>query len=92
MVRINCTILIELSENKKELVNLATELVELSLRDKGCIGYDLYGSLTNDDHLLICETWESEADLKAHMESEHFRRIVPRLEQLGTLTLEQFNF
>lgn len=92
MVRINCTILIEKSENRKSLVGLATELVELSLRDKGCISYDLYGSLTNDDHLLICETWETEADLDAHMKSDHFRRIVPQLEQLGTLTLEKFNF
>ncbi|MCM1349044.1 MAG: antibiotic biosynthesis monooxygenase [Firmicutes bacterium] len=92
MIRINCNILIELSENRKSLVELATELVELSLHDKGCIAYDLYGSLTNDDHLLICETWQNEEDLKAHMKSEHFRRIVPQLEQLGTLTLEQFNF
>lgn len=92
MIRINCTFLIEKSKNRKQLIDLATELVELSLHDKGCIGYDLYGSLTNDDHLLICETWESQADLDRHINSEHFKRIVPQLQDLSTMTLEQFNF
>lgn len=92
MIRLNCNLLIEKSENRKPLIEAATELVELSLHDKGCVDYDLYGSLTNDDHLLIYETWESQADLEAHMASEHFRRLVPRLEQLATMTLERFDF
>lgn len=92
MIRLNCTLLIEKSENRKRLVELATELIELSLSDKGCVDYDLYGSLTNDDHLLIYETWESRADLDAHMASEHFKRIVPQLQDLSTLTIEEFTF
>ncbi|MCM1369891.1 MAG: antibiotic biosynthesis monooxygenase [Candidatus Amulumruptor caecigallinarius] len=92
MIRLNCNILIENSNNREALVEKAVELVELSLRDKGCIDYDVFGSLTNDDHLLIYETWENESDLKSHMESDHFKRIVPELEKLGTLTLEKFNF
>lgn len=92
MIRINCNLLIEESEKRSEIIKLATELVELSLHDKGCIGYDLLGSLTNDDRLMICETWESQKDLDRHMESEHFKRIVPQLQDLSTLTIEQFNF
>lgn len=92
MIRVNCTMLIEKSENRPSLVETAIELVELSLKDKGCIGYDLYGSLTNDDHLLIVETWKSQKDLKEHMASEHFLRLVPRLESLSTMTIEQFDF
>lgn len=92
MIRLNCTLLIEESRNRKPLVELATELVELSLHDKGCISYDLYGSLTNDDHLMIVETWENKHDLDAHMNSEHFKRIVPQLQELSTMTLEEFKF
>lgn len=92
MVRVNCTMLIEKSENRKPLIETATELAELSLRDRGCIGYDLYGSLTNDDHLMIVETWKSRRDLKDHMASEHFLRLVPKMESLATMTLEQFDF
>lgn len=92
MIRLNVNLLIEKSENRKPLVETAVELVELSLHDKGCIGYDVYGSLTNDDRLLICETWASKEDLEAHMASEHFKRLVPRMEELGTLTMEKFTF
>ncbi|MDE6335708.1 MAG: antibiotic biosynthesis monooxygenase [Muribaculaceae bacterium] len=92
MIRINASMIIETSENRKPLIDAATELVEFSLRDKGCIGYDLYESQTNDDRMMIVETWESEEDLKAHMESEHFRRLVPELQKYSTMTLEKFDF
>lgn len=92
MVRLNVSLLIEKSENRGPLVAAATELVELSLHDKGCIDYDLFASLTSDDRMLICETWRTAADLEAHKQSEHFRRLVPKLEKLATLTLEEFSF
>lgn len=84
--------LIEEEERRKPLVELATELVALSLHDKGCVSYDLFGSLTVDNHLMICETWEDQESLDAHMASAHFKRIVPRLHELSTTTLEKFNF
>ncbi len=92
MIRINASMIIETSENRKPLIDAATALVEFSLHDKGCIGYDLYESQTNDDRMMIIETWESEEDLKAHMESEHFRRLVPELQKYSTMTMEKFNF
>lgn len=92
MIRLNVSMIIEDSSRKKPLLEAATELVALSRHDKGCVDYDIYASTTEDDRFLIYETWESDADLKRHMESEHFRRLVPRLEELATLTLERFDF
>lgn len=92
MIRLNVSMIVEEESRRKPLIEAATELVEFSLRDKGCIDYDLYASTTNDDRLLIVETWESEEDLKRHSESEHFKRLVPRLEELATLTMEKFDF
>lgn len=92
MVRLNVSLIVEESSKKKPLIETATELVALSLHDKGCISYDLYGSLTNDDRLMIIETWESREDLKAHMESEHFQRLVPQLQEHSTMTIEDFDF
>ncbi len=92
MIRLNCGIIAETQENRQRAIELATELVALSLHDKGCIEYDLLGSLVDSDRLVIYETWSSEADLKNHMESEHFRRLVPAIEQVATLTLERFDF
>lgn len=92
MVRINVSLIVEESEKDKALVDAAMELVEFSLRDKGCIGYDLLKSLTNDDRYMIVETWESLKDLEAHKNTEHFKRLVPQLQDLATMTSEQFNF
>lgn len=92
MIRLNCSLITEDEDKRKRAIEKATELVAFSLRDKGCISYDLYGSLTNSDRLMIVETWESEEDLKAHSESEHFKRIVPELQELSKMTLEKFNF
>lgn len=92
MVRLNVSLLIEESDRRKALMEAATELVELSLHDKGCIGYDLFASTTADDRFMINETWESEQDLDRHMASEHFKRLVPRLQELATMTIERFDF
>lgn len=92
MIRINVDMLIEQSDNRKPLIEAATELVEYSLHDAGCISYDVYTSLTNDDHLAIIETWKDAESLKAHQESDHYKRLVPRLQKLSTMTSEKFTF
>lgn len=92
MIRINVSLLIEKSENRKPLIDAATELTEYSLHDNGCISYDVLSSLTRDDSLMIVETWQSRADLEQHMNAEHFTRLVPRLQELSTMTMEEFEF
>ncbi|MCM1484330.1 MAG: antibiotic biosynthesis monooxygenase [Muribaculaceae bacterium] len=92
MIRLNVSIVIPDSACASKIIDAATELVELSLHDKGCIGYDLYRSLTNDDRLMIVETWQDAKSLDVHQQSEHFRRIVPQLEEMGAMTLERFDF
>ncbi len=92
MIRLNCFLEIADSSLTKHAVATAIELVELSLHDKGSIAYEAFGSLTSDNHIQIIEPWEDEASLKAHTESDHFRRLVPELEKCGTLTLEKFTF
>ena len=92
MIRINVSMIVETSENRKPLVDAAIDLVAASLRDKGCIGYDLLESKTNDDRYMIVETWATKEDLEAHMATEHFRRYVPELEKYSTMTMEKFEF
>lgn len=92
MIRLNCGLIAETEDNRRKAIALAKELVELSLHDEGCLEYDLLGSLTNTDRLMIYETWKDETSLKAHMTSAHFQRLVPEIEKIATLTLEKFNF
>ena len=92
MIRLNVSLIVEKDENRKPLKEAVVELIELSMREKGCIDYDLYGSLINNDRLLIYETWEDKASLKVHMESDHFKRLVPQIQELATMTIEEFDF
>ena len=44
------------------------------------------------DVLMICETWADQPSLDAHQKSAHFTTLVPRIESLGEMKLEQFEF
>ncbi|MBO4945430.1 MAG: antibiotic biosynthesis monooxygenase [Muribaculaceae bacterium] len=92
MIRLNVFFLVEEEKNKQPLIATATELVELSLHDKGCVAYDVFESCTIKNHLMICETWRSREDLDRHMQSEHFKRLVPKMQELATMTMEEFTF
>lgn len=91
MLRLN--VFIRTSEaNRAQTIRTARELVAASMTDDGCIAYDLYESATRPDVLMICETWRDAAALAVHEASEHFTTLVPRLQELGELTIEKFDF
>ena len=71
MIRLN--VFIQVSEsNRAAVLEAAKELVASSLKDKGCIAYDVFESATRNDVLMICETWEDAESLSAHEKAEHF--------------------
>ena len=41
---------------------------------------------------MFCETWTSAEALAAHAATDDFKHFVGRLETLGTLKIEQFEF
>ena len=92
MIRLNVFIRVA-AENRAAALQAAKELVAASLSDKGCIAaYDVFESATRPDVLMICETWADEASLDAHQKSAHFTTLVPRIESLGEMKLEKFEF
>ena len=87
MIRLN--VFIRTTEsNREELVRTAKELAAASLKDEGCVAYDLFESATRSDVLMI-DARLSEA---AYEQASHFTSLVPRLEQLGELKIEKFVF
>ncbi len=91
MIRLN--VFMQVADgNRAEVIATAKELVEASLKDAGCIAYDLFESATRNDVLMICETWKDEESLNVHSNSAHFTTLVPKLESLSKMKLEKFNF
>ena len=91
MIRLNVFIQVKEAQ-RAEVINVAKELVAASLKDKGCVAYDLFESSTRPDVLLICETWTDETALVAHSASGHFKTLVPKIEQLCQMKMEKFTF
>lgn len=91
MIRLN--VFIQVGEkNRNASLEAAKKLVASSLKDAGCIAYDIFESSTRKDVLMICETWTDEASLTAHEKSKHFQTYVPEIQALGTMKIEKFAF
>ena len=91
MLRLNC--FFKANEGcYDEALETAIELTACSLKDEGCVAYDTFESATRPDVLLICETWKDEESLQKHMKAAHFTEYVGKLEKLGALKLEKFDF
>lgn len=65
----------------EHVIGLYTELVELTRAETGCISYELHQDVKNPEILAMIEVWASMEALQAHLESEHFKRIVPEIKQ-----------
>ena len=71
MIRLNVFIQVS-ADNRAAVMEMANELVACSLKDNGCIAYDIFESATREDVLMICETWKDEESLAAHEKATHF--------------------
>ena len=91
MIRLNVFIQVD-EKNYDQVVTAAKELVTASLKDNGCVAYDLFQSSTRKDVLMICETWKDAASLTAHEQSAHFTTLVPKIQELAAMKLEKFEF
>lgn len=91
MLRLNCFIQVK-PENYAEVLEAARRLTEASLRQEGCVAYDVFQSATRPEVLMICETWADDESLKAHSESEVFVKEVALMRSLAEMKLETFRF
>ena len=91
MIRLNVFIQVS-ADNRAAVMEMAKELVVCSLKDNGCIAYDIFESATREDVLMICETWKDAESLDAHEKAAHFITLVPKLQELGKMKLEKFEF
>lgn len=55
----------------------AIELIKKTRKEEGNISYALYEDINNKQILTFIEEWENEEALNKHMNSVHFKRIVP---------------
>ncbi len=66
---------------------LAREIVAETRKEAGNISYTMNQSTEDKQLHAMIEVWKSREALAAHLESEHFKRIVP---QMGQFAEESF--
>jgi|UPI00034C62EC quinol monooxygenase YgiN len=66
-------------ENIDEVIKLSKELVDETIKEEGCISYEMYQDVNDNSILTMIETWENRDVLAKHSKSEHFQRIVPMM-------------
>ncbi|MDR3088654.1 MAG: antibiotic biosynthesis monooxygenase [Desulfobulbaceae bacterium] len=67
------------SGTKETVLALLDELIALTRKETGNIRYELYQLDGAPDTLCFIEEWASREALAAHVNSEHFQRIIPQI-------------
>lgn len=60
-------------------IELAKQMAEATVKEDGCIKYELFQDTEDPKVLTFIEAWEDNAALEKHKAAEHFVRIVPVL-------------
>lgn len=91
MIRINVFIKVE-EKNRPTVLDASKKLTEGSIKEDGCIAYDIFESATRPDVLMICETWKDSDALESHQTTTHFTENISTLKELCEIKIEKFDF
>lgn len=91
MIRLNVFISVE-DVNHARVLDAAKELTAASVKEDGCIAYDVFESATRPNVLLICETWKDREALSQHEKEAAFIKNIVILKEFATIKLEKFDF
>jgi quinol monooxygenase YgiN len=60
------------AENRRELVQTFSSLYQPIVEERGCLGFEFYCEIGDDDTVLLMEEWESERHWRDHLQSKEF--------------------
>lgn len=66
---------------KRELVKLELEkLIPITLKEEGCIDYDLHQDIDNPNLFLFYENWQNRETWQKHMGNQHLKDFATHTE------------
>lgn len=68
------------AEDIDTVIPMIEEMIECTRKEDGCISYELFRLESDPTVLTFIETWESKESLDSHLNSEHFKRIAPKVD------------
>jgi quinol monooxygenase YgiN len=79
------TVVAKIVAKKETVESVRSELLKLvapTRKENGCINYALHQDNDDPAVFIFYETWENEACLAKHMESDHFKNYVSAVDGL----------
>ncbi len=67
-----------------ELKQTLKALIETTRNEKGCLGYDVFEDIENNNNFCLVERWASRKDLDDHQRSERFAVLMGTRSLLDT--------
>ncbi|PRB77539.1 putative quinol monooxygenase [Pseudomonas sp. MYb185] len=64
-----------------DVMPLYRELVAKTKEEPLCVSYDLFINQKDPGHFIFMEEWPDRAALDEHCDTEHFKRLVPQIDQ-----------
>lgn len=65
----------------EKVMPLYRELVEKTNKEPLCVFYQLFINQKDPGHFVFIEEWPNKEALDAHCSTEHFKRLVPLIDQ-----------
>ena len=69
-------------EKLDETLGAFDPLVAATRQEEGCITYELLQNVEDPNDLTFVEEWSSAEALQAHFETEHFKAVAARADEL----------
>jgi (4S)-4-hydroxy-5-phosphonooxypentane-2,3-dione isomerase len=63
------------ADRADEAAKMLREMSELSVKEPGCIGFDVSRGVEDPNQFLLYEQWKDDAALDYHFNTEHFNRL-----------------
>ena len=67
---------------EEKLETLLRSVVEPTLREEGCISYQVNRDIANPRRFVFTEEWQSRADLDRHLAAPHLRTLAAQVLEL----------
>lgn len=67
------------SDCQEQALELARQMAEASTSEPGCISYDFYLGLLDDNVLMLFQEWESMEALRDHFQTPHMDEFMREL-------------
>lgn len=69
-------------ENLEKVIAMYDEMITETRKEKGCISYEFFQDMNEENTIAMIEEWEDQECFDAHTQTAHFKKIVPQVGEL----------